>query len=181
MFRPFKHTDKKVLASSRLIDLISVHFKDFKLNRFLGRTVDDIESARNNGWVEGQLLLDVLRNIYDKIGDYFIFSSGELLPDFAEFPDVRDVHSALASIPKIYYLNHSSYSGSKPDIGAYEYKKISENEVEIVAETPYPCSFDRGLIKSVAEKFIGREVFVYHSTDECRMKGDARCVYRVVW
>lgn len=68
-------------------------------------------------------------------------------------------------------------------IGHYIFEKLSENEFRIGCENPYPCEFDKGLIKGVVEQFKkpGQKVeFKENVKLGCRNEGGHKCTYHVL-
>ena len=84
----------------------------------------------------------------------------------------------LRSIDEAYRRNHRG-----GDIGFYRFESTGERSGEVTCENPYPCEFDRGLIRAVARRYAPVEsfVFVEERGDRCRRRGDDACTYTVSW
>jgi hypothetical protein len=68
-------------------------------------------------------------------------------------------------------------------IGHYHYKKVSNNEIEIKCDNPYPCDFDKGIVMQMANRFrpSNARAKIVHDESGCRKNGDESCIYRVTW
>lgn len=145
-------------------------------------------------WYSQQFWLNAFRQISDRIGTGTLFRIGKSIPDNAVFPpEIDNIHKALAAIDVAYHMNHrldrkvlfdpvSGYMGE--GIGHYHYRKLSDNQVEIKCDNPYPCDFDRGIIEQMAFRFKPAGVMVRVSHDEnggCRKAGGNVCTYVVSW
>ena len=55
----------------------------------------------------------------------------------------------------------------------------------MICKNPYPCDFDKGIIKAVAKKFKPKDsvnIIVEHDESApCRKKGADSCTYLVSW
>lgn len=117
-----------------------------------------------------------------------IGQNGVKNPNFP--PTVRDIEGALRQIDIAYHLSHrkngrtmlDKQSGRMLDgIGHYGVHRTgAEKKIELHCDTPYPCPAEHGLVSGVAGLFEPRAV-VSHAEGRCRLKGDKRCVYTVVW
>lgn len=138
-----------------------------------------IENPAPDEWYPQQAELNTLETIADELEPHIIDRLGEQIPDFAEWPDdISDVASALRSINEAYQLNHRG-----GDIGYYEFEKTDDRTGAVECRNPYPCLFDRGLIRSVAREFspVKSFVFVEERDANCRRRGADSCTYTVHW
>lgn len=139
----------------------------------------DIEDPDPDGWYPQQAELNTLETIANELEPHIIDRLGEQIPDFAEWPNnITDVESALRSINEAYHLNHRG-----GEIGHYEFEKTDDRSGKVHCRNPYPCVFDRGLIRAVAQEYAPIEsfVFVEEQGDECRRRGADSCTYTVHW
>ena len=56
-------------------------------------------------------------------------------------------------------------------IGPYGYEKASERSIVSVCDNPYPCSFDRGIITTMARRFERGAAIVHDDSAPCRRRG----------
>lgn len=138
-----------------------------------------IEEPDPDEWYPQQAELNTLETIANELEPHIIDRLGEQIPDFAEWPtNITDVESALRSIDEAYQLNHRG-----GDIGYYDFEKADDQTGEVHCKNPYPCLFDRGLIRAVTQEYAPVESFVFleEAGDTCRRMGDDACTYTVYW
>ncbi|WP_247003762.1 hypothetical protein [Halosolutus gelatinilyticus] len=136
-----------------------------------------LEDIDPDEWYPLTIPLAMLYDMRDEYGGVRMRNMGQNIPEHVEFPpDITDVDNALRSIDTAYHANHR---GS--EIGFYEFQEEGPNEGIMVCENPYPCEFDKGLIRGVARKFANNPVEVEEVGDQCRSDGGHRCEYRVEW
>lgn len=119
----------------------------------------------------GELATDLEPHILDRIG--------EQIPDAADWPSgISGVEDGLKSIDEAYHQNHRG-----GDIGHYRFVDGEDRTGRVVCDNPYPCPFDRGIIRAVAKRYSPVEgfVFVEETGDNCRREGDEQCTYTVHW
>jgi hypothetical protein len=128
-------------------------------------------------WYPQQTALNALRDFADSGS---LFNAGLLISEIAIFPPtVKDIWTALESLNDAYHMNHRN-----GDIGSYTLKRRNGRSADIIAETPYPCEFDFGLIYHMAHRWAPKdtEVTVIHDRNEpCRKAGDHTCTYHISW
>ena len=153
-----------------------------------------IEDPMPDRWYSQQAWLNAFKQIALKIGDVILINIGKRIPDNARWPEhIDSIRSALESIDIAYHLNHRIGENILFDekkgtvlsgIGNYTYEEISDNSVKMICNNPYPCSFDKGILKAVALKFkpLGYTVlFKEHVADGCRKRGSDTCTYYISW
>ena len=119
----------------------------------------------------GELTEDLEPHILDRIG--------EQIPDAADWPSgISGVEEGLRSIDEAYHQNHRG-----GEIGHYRFEGGEDQTGRVVCTNPYPCPFDRGIIRAVARQYSPVEgfVFVEETGDECRRDGGEKCTYTVHW
>jgi len=103
---------------------------------------------------------------------------GEFIYDRAAFPpDIASLSQMLPVINVAYHMNHTDHRDA---IGNYAWASLSASSGTMTCDNPYPCSFDFGVLTSIARRFQGSAV-VRHADGPCRAKGDDCCVYSVEW
>lgn len=138
-----------------------------------------IEDPDPDGWYPQEAELNAFETISRELEPHIVDRLGEQIPDAAEWPDdVSGAEEGLRSIDEAYHRNHRG-----GDIGYYRFEKVDERTGRVTCENPYPCLFDRGLIRATAKKYSPVEslVFVEERGEECRREGDDRCTYTVYW
>lgn len=158
----------------------------------VGRFSDDYrhrvqEALAENGvvdpasgeWYPQQAWLDAFGVLADDLEPHLLDRIGEQIPDAAEWPSgITSVEEGLRSIDEAYHRNHRG-----GEIGHYRLTDIGEQTGEITCMNPYPCPFDRGIIRAVTRRFapVGGFVFVEETGDDCRRDGGETCTYTVHW
>ena len=144
------------------------------------------EILENNGlvnvqperWYSQQGWLDSFKAIASRVGAATLYQIGTKIPENAIFPlDIDSLEKALASIDIAYHLNHRG-----GEIGHYNLKSFGTTEAVMTCHNPYPCDFDRGIISSMTQRFVGTgsTYSVFHSKEGgCRKNGDNSCTYLI--
>jgi hypothetical protein len=138
-----------------------------------------IDDPSPDEWYLQQAWLDTFAAIAATLEPHILDRLGEQIPDAAEWPDdPASVAEGLRTIDDAYRRNHRG-----GDIGSYRFDAAGDREAEVTCRNPYPCPFDRGLIRAVARQHAPVEsfVFVEERGDRCRREGDDVCVYTVSW
>lgn len=138
-----------------------------------------IENPRRDGWYPQQAWLDAFAELARDLEPHLLDRIGEQIPEAADWPaDVSGVEEGLQSIDEAYHRNHRG-----GEIGCYRLEEAVDRVATVVCENPYPCPFDRGIIRAVARQYAPIEsfVFVEEVGEVCRRDGGSRCTYRVHW
>lgn len=136
-----------------------------------------VEEIDPEGWYPIQIPLDMLYELRDDYGESSMQNMGRHIPEHVDFPpDIDGVEAALRSVGEAYQQNHRG-----GEIGSYEFEPVDDDEGRMVCANPYPCEFDQGLLRGVAEQFTDSFVTVEEVGDECRAEGGGQCTYRVTW
>lgn len=138
-----------------------------------------IENPKADEWYPQQAWLDTFRVIADELEPHLLDRLGEQIPSVVDWPErISGVPEGLQSIDEAYQLNHRG-----GDIGYYRFEPKNDQSGEVICRNPYPCLFDRGLIRAVAQEYAPVEsfVFVEEARKQCRRDGDDTCTYTVYW
>lgn len=138
-----------------------------------------VEDPDRDQWYPQTAWLATVGTIAEELEPHILDRLGEQLPDVAEWPrGPIDVEDGLRSIDEAYQRNHRGGA-----IGEYRFEPVGDQRGEVHCRTPYPCEFDRGLIRAVAQRYAPVEsfVFVEERGDHCRRDGDDACSYTVHW
>ena len=130
-------------------------------------------------WYPQQAWLNTFSVISDDLEPHLLDRLGEQIPTIADWPDgISGVPEGLRSIDEAYQRNHRG-----GDIGYYRFEPVDDRTGEVICRNPYPCLFDRGLVRAVAQRYAPVESFVFieENGDKCRRQGDHACTYTVYW
>ena len=186
--------NKNVEVNGRTILSVLDGMKGFEASAKLVLSKNGIENPQPNQWYPQQAWLNAFKEISKTIGEQTLISIGQKVPENAEWPpDVNSLETAFQSIDIAYHMNHR-INGTplfNPEtgvmlegIGHYHYQKTGEKEITMICENPYPCAFDKGVIKSVANRFkpAGFKVsFKEGVAMGCRTDGAHKCTYVIYW
>jgi hypothetical protein len=149
-----------------------------------------IRNVNENDWYPQQSWLNAFKEISEKIGAQTLITIGTKIIESAQWPpDVKNVEQALASVDIAYHMNHRVNSKVLFDpktgvmqegIGHYYFEKISNNEYHMTCDNPYPCDFDKGIIKGVVTRFktaTAKVEFFENSKVVCRKTGGNKCIH----
>ncbi|WP_241759155.1 hypothetical protein [Pyxidicoccus parkwayensis] len=142
-------------------------------------------------WYPLEDYMPVYKKIESLLGGRGLEKVGSTIPQFADMPaNIRDIHSALASIDVAYHMNHrldgkpmfNPATGEMVEgIGHVGYQPVDgKNEIHLVCDDMYPCRFNIGLIRGMAQRFQPQAELT-HDPQKCRLKGAATCTYVVTW
>lgn len=184
----------QVEVNGQTILSVLAGMRGFEASAKLILSKNGIENPEPNKWYSQQAWLDAFKEISVQIGDRTLTSIGQMIPEKAEWPpNVNSLETAFASVDIAYHMNHrlngvvlfNPETGKMLEgIGHYNYQKTGDREITMTCENPYPCAFDKGIIKSVATKFKppGAKLdFKEGVASGCRSKGAHKCTYVVTW
>lgn len=140
---------------------------------------EGIEDPAPDEWYSQQAWLNAFETIAEDLQPHVLDRLGEQLPEVAAWPNDHDtVPAGLQSIDEAYRRNHRG-----GEIGFYRFEQVDDHAGEVECYNPYPCPFDRGLIRGVAQQYapVDSFVFIEETGTSCRRDGDDRCTYTVYW
>lgn len=138
-----------------------------------------VENPSPDEWYPQQAWLSTLEIIAEDLEPHLLDRLGEQIPEVVAWPATASgVEEGLQSINEAYQRNHRGN-----EIGYYRFEKTAEQTGEVTCANPYPCLFDRGLTRKVAQQHAPIEAFVFieERGDECRRHGADTCTYTVHW
>jgi hypothetical protein len=132
-------------------------------------------------WYPLQPILDFYKEIsLSRKAMLNLVRTGMKVPEKAVFPPGIDtIEKALLMLDDAYHLNHRG-----GEIGHYHARVVRPHHIDIIAETPFPCDLDYGIIVGLARRFKPTDgnLAVYHDLRApCRKKGAETCTYHVKW
>ena len=147
-----------------------------------------------NAWYPLDGWLRAFEAIEREVGSNTIAEIGRQVGLKADLPpECNDLPTAFRYVDFGYHLFHrkrgqvmfDESSGIMTEgIGHYYYQPGPEGERKlfIIAENPYSCEFDRGLVTGVAMRVSPGSRVAHDDTAPCRKRGDNRsCTYAVTW
>ena len=140
---------------------------------------EGISNPEPDKWYPQQAWLNAFETIAKELQPHVLDRLGETLPNVAEWSnDFDTIPEGLQSIDDAYQRNHRG-----GEIGYYRFEKLDDQTGEVTSYNPYPCPFDRGLIRGVAKKYasVDNFVFIEETGETCRRNGDDTCVYTIYW
>jgi hypothetical protein len=138
-----------------------------------------VENPKPEAWYPQQAWLDTFKTIADELEPHLLDRIGEQIPDVVDWPTgITGIEAGLEAIDEAYQLNHRG-----GEIGSYAFVRVDDRQGEMRCRNPYPCPFDRGLIRAVAREHapVGAFVFIEERGEKCRQNGAEACTYTVWW
>lgn len=155
-------------------------FSESYRERALQALADEgIDDPAPDEWYPQQAWLNAFEVIAEDLEPHVLDRLGEQIPAVADWPtDITTVPEGLGSIDTAYQRNHRD-----GEIGSYTFEHIGDQTGTVTCHTPYPCPFDRGLIRGVAQQYatVNAFVFIEETGAECRRTGGDTCTYTVHW
>ncbi|MCP3103568.1 hypothetical protein LZ198_32260 [Myxococcus sp. K15C18031901] len=153
---------------------------------------DGTRTIDQSHWYPIEDYLLAYKKIDTLLGGRGLEKVGSMIPKNAVFPpNVADIHAALGSIDVAFHMNHRKHgkemfnpaTGEMVEgIGHYSYTPTAgKKEGVLVAANPYPCRFDQGLIKGMAQRFAPDAAVTHDPAHGCRQKGGGSCTYVITW
>ncbi|EMA27703.1 hypothetical protein [Haloarcula japonica] len=152
---------------------------EYRKRALAALAAEGITEPAADEWYPQQAWLNAFETIADDLQPHVLDRLGEQIPSVADWPnDFDTVPEGLQSIDEAYQRNHRG-----GDIGQYRFESVAERTGEVTCENPYPCPFDRGLIRGIAQQYAPVDAFVFleETGETCRRNGDDACTYTVYW
>lgn len=135
-----------------------------------------IETVETDEWYSLDQFVDVLETVEEDTGANALNKLGQAMPETVGWErDPSSVEAGLASLEDLFDTCHRMADGS------YSFETLEEGEARIEADTPYPCEFDKGLIKGAASACGANYPSVEEVGGTCRDVGGTTCEYVVSW
>lgn len=131
---------------------------------------------QSDDWYDMEAFLNVLDDVKEDTGENALRKIGEATPRQFDWPDEPDSPAAaLAALSDIYEAEH------QPARGSYAFERVDDTTARVTADTPYPCVFDRGLLKGTVKTGGGNRASLTEVGSTCRDEGHETCVYELSW
>jgi hypothetical protein len=181
---PYEAFDSEVEVKGQMVQAVVEEamgrFTDQYRDRALTALEEEgIADPDPDGWYPQQAWLDAFETIAADLQLHVLARLGEQIPDVALWPeDPQTVPEGLHSIDDAYRQNHRG-----GDIGYYRFERTDEQRGQVTCYNPYPCPFDRGIVRGVAREYapVDGFVFVEETGERCRREGADTCTYTVYW
>lgn len=181
---PYEAFDQSVEVNGQIVRAVVEEgmgrFSDAYRERALTALVEEgIDDPSPGEWYPQQAWLNAFEAITDELQPHVLDRLGEQIPRVAAWPnDFDTVSGGLQSLNDAYQRNHRG-----GDIGYYRFEQVDDRTGEVMCYNPYPCPFDRGLIRGVAQQYAPVDAFVFieETGTTCRREGDDTCEYTVHW
>ncbi len=188
---------KGIEVSGRVIIGLLQAFGQFKVlaSKYL------IEEGVGQKVAEGEVLVDpaawypmegqlrALARFNQEMGDSVVHQIGMAVPKNAEWPpDVQDVRSLVLTLDMGYHMHHRRNGQVMGDpatgriaegIGHYAFSMRPDGFMQIEADNPYPCAFDKGLLFGAMRVLNVVGAILHDDNHPCRKRGGKSCVYVV--
>lgn len=165
-----------ILATLEGVSRFSETYKQRTRDALADNGIDD---PTPDEWYPQQAWLDAFRVLASELEPHLLDRIGEQIPETADWPTgITTVEEAVRSINVAYQQNHRG-----GEIGRYRVMEIDDRRGKLRCTNPYPCPFDRGIIRAVTQQFAPVEglVFIEETGGECRREDGDFCEYTVYW
>src|ERR1700694_4785142 len=138
-----------------------------------------------DGWYPQQTFLNALKEIINRTDGNFLDLVGvglEIAKRSLFPPQVDDVEAGLLALDMAYQKNN--HGAEHSNVGRYHIQKISDSQIDIVAENPFPCDMVYGVLYGTVRRFkrANRDYVIFHdNTLPCRKQGALTCTYHIEW
>lgn len=181
---PYEAFDSEVEVNGQIILTVVEEamgkFSDAYRERAMSALAEQgITDPEPDEWYPQQAWLNAFETISTELEPHVLDRLGEQIPTVAEWPtNIDDVPEGLRSIDEAYQRNHRG-----GEIGSYQFERVDDRAAALTCRNPYPCPFDRGLIRGTVQKYASVDAFVFveESGTTCRRDGDDQCQYTVYW
>ena len=138
-----------------------------------GCGITDVELT---GWYPLGAYVKALNLIEETVGPNTLHRIGQEIPNHIPLPPGLDTFEAvIGCFGPAFEMNHRGAGA-----GGITFKITGHREGVIVAGTPYPCDFNRGVIRGFFAKLLKSRTTVEHDpTKPCKKTGGASCTYTV--
>ncbi|MEL7058587.1 MAG: hypothetical protein AAGN46_01035 [Acidobacteriota bacterium] len=129
-------------------------------------------------WVPLDRWLACFTTVAERVGPNTVVAVGRHLGSSGPPPhDAETLEAAFAHLDEAYRSVHQG------DVGHYHSISTGRRTLTIVASTPYPPSFDEGVIQALVERFEPDAIFDVRldPSAESRRRGGASCTFLVTW
>lgn len=150
----------------------------FQLRPSLGQRLIErhqlhLDDLRPENFIPLQRWLDALKEIQSEIGPNLLHRVGIGTIENAEMPPFIDsIDVAFAAMDDVYHANH------RGNVGHYRCTRSPDGVWEIRCETPYPKSFEHGIVVGACRKFGKGKLFHIDYAD-APPGGDVTCIMTV--
>ena len=157
------------LVSGRVIVAIpdAVARMSGSFERFTRQLLADagLQNVRADDWYPQETLLALLEHLQETVGDQIVERLGRFLPELLPWPGtVTSLSDALDAVDDWYG------TWNRSDTDAVSVSKLDDSQRSLSLDTPYPCRFERGLVRGLVHRFgstVTRiRTTLYHSEPE---------------
>jgi hypothetical protein len=135
-----------------------------------------IHTIEEEEWYPIEDFTAVLEIIEENAGESTLRKLGVVVAENIDWETrPSDPTAALNNISKAMSTCH------RGSIGDYEFKETGASSGEIVCKGPYPCTFDKGIVKGTAERYGASYAKISEQNGPCRETGGHACTYEVEW
>jgi hypothetical protein len=136
-----------------------------------------IEEPEEDEWYDQEDWLSAFGELRESMGEATLENIGKMIPKSAEWPPgTESIVGGIESIDTAYHMNHRG-----GEIGNYSAEQADDSRIRVVCDNPYPCAFDRGILKGVVNEFGTSRAKVEEIGGGCREEGADQCTYEVTW
>jgi hypothetical protein len=150
---------------------------------------DGVVTVDPNAWYSMDGQLRTLARFNQEMGDSVVHQIGMAVPKHVPWPPgVQDIKSFTMALDMGYHMSHRRNGVVLGDpatgrisegIGHYAARSRPDGFMEIEADNPYPCAFDKGLLFGAMRALNVVGAILHDDSHPCRKRGSKSCVYVV--
>lgn len=139
-------------------------------------------SGDPNAWYPLPAFMKAMDEFQHQFGQEFMRKVGQFIFSNAVFPPgIDSLEKGLGSVDTAYHMNHNFVGSAKDDVGHYLWKIEGSKRGIMICDNPYPCSFDLGIVETIAHQFDAKAKILHDDKKPCRHTGGDSCTYIVEW
>jgi hypothetical protein len=142
-----------------------------------------------SAWYPLDAYLRALTRFSQEMGDSVVHQIGMSIPKHVQWPpNITDIKTFTLAMDMGYHMSHRRHGQVMGDpatgrimegIGHYLARSRPDGFMEIEADNPYPCAFDRGVLFGAMRVLNVVGAIIHDESHPCRKRGSKACVYVV--
>ena len=135
-----------------------------------------ISDVKLEGWYSLPAYVEALNTIERNVGPNTLNRVGQEIPNHIPLPPgLNTFQAVVGSFGPAFAMNHRG-AGS----GGISHQITGPDTARIVSRTPYPCDFDRGVIRGFFSKLLNLRCTIEHDlAAPCKKTGGESCTHLV--
>ena len=149
---------------------------------------DGLVVVELEGWYPFDAYMRAFERVSQQMNESVLHQVGVSVFKIAQesLPPMKDMKTFARILDQAYHLNHrkngrvmwdAATGKAQEGIGHYRYRERPDGTLEIEADIPYPCAFDKGILLSGMRTVHAVGAILHDESHPCRKRGQKSCVY----